>query len=468
MTSTSDDATRPIAPGPPGDLRPTHPSVGADATTVAPALLGGRAFALAPFTPATWRAVSQAVIGWVWLSTAGLTALTVVPTSVALIPVFGIGLPLLVGSLVVARWFARAEIGRLALQTGAVVPPADPRRAAHPGWWSAFVAPLRDGRAWTAVAYAVLSVFTSTIVTVLALALAGGGLAGVLAPLYGVGPVLRDAVGWPPAALTVALVVVGVLALWLAALVAQGGSLLHVRMARGLLGRTRAAQELAVAERARAQAEVRTAHVEATRTQAVGAADDERRRIERDLHDGAQQRLVALGVELGAARRRSAADPEAAAVAIDHAHREVQETLAELRDLVRGIHPAVLTDRGLDAALSALAARTPVPVTVDAPEDDALRACGAAAQAAAYFVVAEALTNVTKHAGATSARVQVRCVDGRLRLVVHDDGRGGAAASPGSGLDGLRSRVAALDGTFDLVSPAGAGTTLTVEVPCAS
>ncbi|MBT0993933.1 sensor domain-containing protein [Cellulomonas sp. DKR-3] len=468
MTSTSDDAPRPPVPVPPGDLATTHPSAGADAATVAPALLGGRAFVLAPFTPATWRAVSQAVVGWVWLLAAGIVALTMIPTSVALVPALGVGVPLLVGSLVVARWFARAEIGRLALQTGARVPPADPRPAARPGWWPAFVAPLRDARAWTATAYAALGAVTSSVVFVLVVALGGAGLAGILVPVYGVGPVLHDALGWPDALLTAALVVVGVVALWLAALAAQGGSLLHVRMARGLLGRTRAAEEIAAAERARAQAEVRTAHVEATRTQVVGAADDERRRIERDLHDGAQQRLVALGVELGAARRRSAADPEAAAVALEHAHREVQETLAELRDLVRGIHPAVLTDRGLDAALSALAARTPLPVTVDAPDDDALAACGAAAQAAAYFVVAEALTNVAKHAGATSARVQVRCADGRLRLVVHDDGRGGAAASPGSGLDGLRSRIAALDGTFDLVSPAGAGTTLTVEVPCAS
>lgn len=465
MSSTSDDTPGPV---PPGDLSLSHPSVGADAATVAPALLGGRPFLLAPVAAATWRAVSQAVIGWFWLLTVGIAALVMVPTSIGLVPAFGIGVPLLVGSLVVARWFARAEIGRLALQTGAQVPPADARPAARPGWWSAFLAPLRDGRAWTAVAYAALGVLTSSIVFVGVIGLGGAGIAGVLVPAYGVGPVLRDALGWPQAVLTVALVVAGVAAIWLAAIVAQAGSLLHVRMARGLLGRTRAAEEVAAAERARAQAEVRTAQVEATRTQVVGAADDERRRIERDLHDGAQQRLVALGVELGAARRRSAADPEAAAVALEHAHREVQETLAELRDLVRGIHPAVLTDRGLDAALSALAARTPVPVTVDAPEDDALVACGAAAQAAAYFVVAEALTNVTKHAGATSARVHVRCTDGRLRLVVQDDGRGGATASPGSGLDGLRSRVAALDGTFDLVSPAGAGTTLTVEVPCAS
>ena len=204
-----------------------------------------------------------------------------------------------------------------------------------------------------------------------------------------------------------------------------------------------------------------------TRTAAVGAADEERRRIERDLHDGAQQRLVALGVELGTARRKASSDPVASA-ALEHAHREVKETLAELRDLVRGIHPAVLTDRGLDAALSALAARSPVPVRVDVPDPPTLSRASTSAQAAAYFVVAEALTNAAKHADASAVSVTATVVGDDLRLVIADDGRGGAAATPGSGLDGLRSRVAALDGTFDLDSPAGAGTRLTVEVPCAS
>ncbi|MFC7876652.1 sensor histidine kinase, partial [Isoptericola sp. NPDC057391] len=216
----------------------------------------------------------------------------------------------------------------------------------------------------------------------------------------------------------------------------------------------------------------RAAVLTETRSQAVAAADAERRRIERDLHDGAQQRLVALGVELGVARRIAERDPAASAAALEHAHDEVKATLAELRDLVRGIHPAVLSDRGLDAALSALAARSPVPVRVEASAD--VSRAGSAAQAAAYFVVAEALTNVAKHADARSVRVRADVVDdggdhdARLRVVVEDDGRGGAEPSPGSGLAGLRGRVAALDGVFDLDSPAGAGTRLTVEVPCAS
>jgi signal transduction histidine kinase len=252
------------------------------------------------------------------------------------------------------------------------------------------------------------------------------------------------------------------------------------RLATALLGpsaadvaRARAAvaeHETRLAEAAAHTARERAVVLTETRTAAVSAADTERRRIERDLHDGAQQRLVALGVELGVARRLADKDPEHAVAALELAHREIKETLAELRDLVRGIHPAVLADRGLDAALSALAGRSPVPVRVEVTGD--LTPAGSAAQAAAYFVVAEALTNVAKHAGADSVRVQASLVPDehpqRLRVTVSDDGRGGAEPSSGSGLEGLRGRVAALDGTFELDSPPGKGTRLTVEVPCAS
>ena len=449
-------------------LGQSYPLTTSDMSSVAPAFLGGRELALAPVSGATGRALAQVVVAWPWLLFFGILALTWVPTSAAMVLVFGIGLPMLAIGLLAARWFVGAELARLGAQTGVQVPrPAD-RRRGGPGWWSAFLSPLRDGRAWAATGYAALSSLTAPLAFAVVVALGGAGLAAILSPVYGTGPVLEEYLGWSRGLLWIVLVVAGLGAMWLAALAAQGATLLQLRMARGMLGRPRAELRVAVADEARERAEVRAAHVEQTRTLVVGAADDERRRIERDLHDGAQQRLVALGVELGAAKRRTATDPQAAAEALDRAHREVQETLAELRDLVRGIHPAVLTDRGLDAALSALASRSTVPVTVRTPDDDTLRACGSSAQAAAYFVVAEALTNVAKHASATSASVDVACADGRLRLVVHDDGRGGAAAAPGSGLDGLRSRVAALDGTFDLASPVGAGTTLTVELPCAS
>jgi len=190
----------------------------------------------------------------------------------------------------------------------------------------------------------------------------------------------------------------------------------------------------------------------------------ERRRIERDLHDGAQQRLVNLAMELGLAREKLETDPEGARKLIEGTHQDAKAILGDLRDLVRGIHPAVLTDRGLDAAISAIAGRSPIPVGVDVelrgrqPDE---------VEGTAYFVVVEALTNVAKHSGATEANVNIKREGGWLRITIADNGRGGADPDKGTGLRGLRDRIAALDGRFSLVSPAGGGTTLTVEIPCA-
>jgi signal transduction histidine kinase len=221
----------------------------------------------------------------------------------------------------------------------------------------------------------------------------------------------------------------------------------------------------------REELEERVETLTETRTRVVDAADAERRRIERDLHDGAQQRLVALAVDLGRARARLANDPSVApetSALVAGAHEEAKQALAEIRDLVRGIHPAVLTDRGLDAALSALAARCPVPVTVDTAGFAGTR-CSAHVEAVAYFVVAEALTNVAKHAAARSVLLEVRTVDDqrgrRLCVRIEDDGRGGADAA-GLGLRGLADRVAALDGSFTVVSPPGGRTVLAADLPC--
>jgi signal transduction histidine kinase len=447
---------------------------------IAPALLDRGAFARAPWSAATWRALVQLVIGWLWALTAGLVVWIVVVTCAGLVPALGVGLPLLAFALAGARAYGELERSRIALQTDVVVPaPAPPTPAASVSWRGMWIE-LRDRRGWAATWYAFVSLFLTTVFMAVAVAFAGGAVAALVFIAVGRRSVVAEwlSLSWPA---TVALaVVVAVVLAWAAAAVAQYGSLLLVRLAQRLLGpseadaaRARAAlaeQAARAAQQEASSARERSAVLTETRSQAVAAADAERRRIERDLHDGAQQRLVALGVELGVARRQAATDPEAAAAALERAHGEVKETLAELRDLVRGIHPAVLSDRGLDAALSALAARSPVPVRVDVACD--LTPASPAAQAAAYFVVAEALTNVAKHAGASSALVTADIVsDGgarRLRVQVADDGRGGAAASPGSGLAGLAGRVAALDGTFTLESPAGAGTRLTVEVPCAS
>ncbi|PWI41377.1 histidine kinase [Streptomyces sp. ICBB 8177] len=211
----------------------------------------------------------------------------------------------------------------------------------------------------------------------------------------------------------------------------------------------------------------RVADLAESRAGVLDAADAERRRIERDLHDGAQQRLVSLAVNLGLARATLGDLPEDARRVIDEAHREAKEAIAELNNLVRGLHPAVLEDRGLDAALSGVAARLPVPVRVAV---DLPRRPSPTVEAVAYFVVSEALTNVVKHAQATRADVTVERIGETLLVVVADDGAGGAdlaAAGGGTGLAGLAKRVASVDGTFSCRSPAGGPTVITVELPCA-
>jgi signal transduction histidine kinase len=198
------------------------------------------------------------------------------------------------------------------------------------------------------------------------------------------------------------------------------------------------------------------------RQRIIDAADAERQRIERDLHDGAQQRLVAVAVTLGLAESRLASDPESAAELIAKAREEAQLAVKELRELAHGIHPALLSERGLGPALDALAARAPVPVQVSGVPEVRLRP---AVEAAAYYVTAEALTNVAKYAHASAAFVHLSVDDGRLRLQVGDDGRGGAELEGGTGLRGLYDRVDAIDGTLELESPPGGGTTVTVELP---
>jgi signal transduction histidine kinase len=213
--------------------------------------------------------------------------------------------------------------------------------------------------------------------------------------------------------------------------------------------------------RARALRE-RVDHLRGARERIIAAADAERRRIERDLHDGAQQRMVAVALTLGLAESQLGKDPGNAARLIAQAREEAQLAVKELRDLARGIHPAVLSDRGLGAALEALAARAPVPVKVSGVPSATLPSD---VEAAAYFVTAEALTNVAKYAHAGEALVQLFVEGDRFRLEVRDDGVGGADPSSGSGLRGLCDRVDALDGHLEVHSPPGGGTTLTVEIP---
>ncbi|MEU6681915.1 sensor domain-containing protein [Streptomyces sp. NPDC046832] len=271
---------------------------------------------------------------------------------------------------------------------------------------------------------------------------------------------LKDPVGWrtvlyelirlPWGVLTFTVTLVSLFVLWpVLPFLARGLTNADRAMVRALLSPS---DEL----------ERRIAELESDRGVVVDTAAADLRRIERDLHDGAQARLVNLAMGLGLAKEKVLEDPDAAAAMVEEAHGEVKLALQELRDLARGIHPAVLTDRGLDAALSSVATRctVPVKVTVDLPERPA-----AAIEGIAYFTVSELLQNVSKHSGARSASVDVWRTNTRLLIQVWDDGGGGASLDGGTGMKGLAERLDAVDGLFVLESPEGGPTTVTAELP---
>ncbi|MBT2406134.1 MULTISPECIES: sensor histidine kinase [unclassified Streptomyces] len=281
-----------------------------------------------------------------------------------------------------------------------------------------------------------------------------GGAAAATVYGWGVMPLDARTPGWADYdVITASGVLLLLAAPWLAALLTR----LDAIAAAALLGPNRA-QEL----------ERRVEDLAESRAGVLDAADLERRRIERDLHDGAQQRLVALAMNLGIARATLKVLPPEAKAVIDEAHREAKEAIEELSNLVRGLHPAVLEDRGLDAALSGIAARAPLPVELSV---DIGARPGPTVEAVAYFVVSEALANVAKHARARHCSVRVSRVSGRrpgdrLRVTVTDDGAGGADPVRGTGLVGLRKRVGSVDGTIMINSPLGGPTVITVELPC--
>ena len=234
------------------------------------------------------------------------------------------------------------------------------------------------------------------------------------------------------------------------------GAIMHDHVDPELLTEVAAAAGLAM------RSERLEAALRRSRARIVEAGLQERRRLERNLHDGAQQRLVALSLQLRIAQNQIAKAPEKAAEMVGAAQEELTRALEELRELARGIHPAVLSDRGLHAAVEALAVRSPLPVKVVEVPGERLPE---PVEAAAYFVIAEALTNVAKYANANAATVAVRRVNGHAEVEIRDDGVGGADPCRGSGLRGLADRVGALDGSLALDSPPGSGTTLRAEIP---
>ncbi len=408
---------------------------------------------LAPFTADTWLAVTY-LLSSLPLGVATFTIVVVgLAVSIGLVPVFLLGLPGLALALWVFRLLGRLERGRLTLLLGTRV--ANPHVKAPGSWWHRLRRRLAAGATWREIGYLILLLPFGVAAFTVVIALASAALALLTMPAY-LWALPSGGADFGPFTVRhpvpVIAVSVGGLVLLLATPYAVRGLALTARaMGATLLGPP-ATGVLA------ARVEV----LQDSRTRVLDAAEAERRRIERDLHDGAQQRLVSLAMNLGRAQARFDEDPAGARSLLDEAHTDAKHALVELRNLARGIHPAVLNDRGLDAALSALAGRCPVPVAVDV---DVSARPSPTVESIAYFVVAEALTNAAKHAGARHASVVVRRLGPLLRVAVRDDGRGGADPA-GSGLRGLADRVAGVDGRLWIDSPPGGPTALTVELPC--
>jgi signal transduction histidine kinase len=314
------------------------------------------------------------------------------------------------------------------------------------------------------VAYGLIMLPIGIINFTIAVVLWSVTIAGLTYPLWGwIEPTFTDesdwymwaeapVSGWELAGVLVTGVVGGVLFALITPYVIAGLAAMDRGLIGGLLGRS----DTEVLEQ-------RVSELQESREASVDTAEAERRRIERDLHDGAQQRLVALAMDLGLARQRlEGTGDEATAELVGQAHDEAKRAITELRELVRGIHPAVLTDRGLDAALSAVAARCPVPVHLQV---SLAERPPPAIETTAYFVVTEALTNVAKHSQARVASVRVYRRDAWLVVEVGDDGVGGAAIERAGGLAGLRDRVRAVEGTLRLASPPGGPTWVLAELP---
>ena len=373
--------------------------------------------------------------------------------SFLLVTAGGLGLLLLIPLVWFTGVLGHAERHRIVALAGRRVHP--PARREQPMWRRL----LFDEHSWRSVAYFALHALWGFFTGWLTLLVLTQAILMLLVPVFfagfpeqGVslyGLVRLDGFTALVIAWAIALVV-----LILLPLVAHGITSVDVMLARWLLGR----DERKVVEHLSARVDT----LVDTRREAVDSVEAERRRIERDLHDGPQQRLVSIAMTLGMAKQAIADDPESAAELVDEAHRSAKEAIVEMRHVARGIVPPILADRGLEAALPALAARSAVPASVDVHDVGRL---DPTTEAIAYFVVSEALTNVAKHSGAEHASVTVTRDEQHLTTVVTDDGRGGVDPTRGTGLTGLRQRVTAVDGTLEVTSPAGGPTHLTATLP---
>ncbi|MFD7786326.1 sensor histidine kinase [Streptomyces nojiriensis] len=414
----------------------------------------------APVAGRTWREFGYLLIGLPLSTLYFSLVITGVSLGAGLLVTF-LGVPVLAGVLAMSRGFGHVERARVRALLGTDIAAPAPIRAKKAGPLAAMGALLKSGSAWRHALYSVIHFPWAVFSFCLSLTLWACGWAYLLYPLwFWVFPAYTDQPGLQlfqndgytfyldSPAMIVLTCLVGLAFTLTTPWVIRALTTVDRVMVGGLLG----ASSLAT----------RVSELESDRGVVVDTAAADLRRIERDLHDGAQARLVALAMDLGLAKEKLTEDPQAAAQMVDEAHGEVKIALQELRDLARGIHPAVLTDRGLDAALSSVASRCAVPVrvAVDLPARPA-----AAIEGIAYFTVSELLQNVSKHALARSASVDVWKSGERLLIQVADDGRGGAGPREGTGLAGLTERLDAVDGVLVVDSPAGGGTTVTAELP---
>jgi signal transduction histidine kinase len=394
----------------------------------------------------------------------GIAWFTVIVTGIALgvgfLPLFFFGLAVLFATLQFVRVVSAVERARAsALFDTKIASPFVPLGDID-GWLPRLKAVLADAALWKGVVYCIVMLPVGIFTFTMAVTLWSIAFGGIAFPLWGWNDswVGDDGFpsGWGRAGILAASFAVGVLFLVITPWIVRGLAAMCRGLIRGLLGAD-----------PNAQLRQRVTQLEVSKTASLDVAMAERTRIERDLHDGVQPRLVVAAMDLGLARERieSGADTAEVSALIDRAQGETKQAIAELRELVRGIQPAVLVDRGLDAALSSLAARCPIPVTVHVNLDERPPA---QVESAAYFIVAEALNNVAKHSEARHARVSVGRDNRTLRVEITDDGTGGARVEPGGGLSGLNDRVRAIEGTLRIASPAGGPTTILAELPCGS
>jgi signal transduction histidine kinase len=365
-----------------------------------------------------------------------------------------IGIPVLIGTVWAWRWLAELERSLIGRLVGVDIPSPYRPDPAGGRWWRRVAARLADPATWKDLAFLLLQLPLGIVSFTVAVTVLGLGLGFLFAPAYywalssgdAIAAIEIDTLGE-----ALAVVPLGALILLVGIPGLSALARLYGWLAAQLLG-SNADPELTA----------QVHELEDARSRIIAAADAERRRIERDLHDGAQQRLVALALNLRMAEQRAESGDPRAAELVRQAGEEAQLALKELRDLARGIHPAILTNRGLPSALEDLASRATVPVEVVAAPSERLPD---AVEAAAYFVVSECLANIGKHAEATSATVAVSTDDGHLKVIVADDGVGGASLGDGSGIQGLADRVGALSGTLAVESPPGEGTRVIASIP---